>query len=133
MGLDQGCPILPIAFLFYNSNLIDVASNRRDCIGMGFIEDMAFVARGRSQEEVNRKLKELMEKDDGALAWGREHEAEFELDKMALLCTTRGRVPDPNNRGKSKLASRLPITIQGHHIQPSKSIKFLGVIIDNEL
>lgn len=105
MGLDQGCPISPITFLFYNSNLINVASNRRDCIGLGFIDDMAFTARGRSQEEVNRKLKELIEKDDGALAWGREHKAEFKLDKTALLCATRGRVPDPNNRGKSKLAS----------------------------
>ena len=133
MGLDQGCPISPITFLFYNSNLINVASNRRDCIGLGFIDDMAFTARGRSQEEVNRKLKELIEKDDGALAWGREHKAEFKLDKTALLCATRGRVPDPNNRGKSKLASWPPITIQGHHIQPFKSVKFLGVIIDNEL
>ena len=117
MGLDQGCPISPIAFLFYNTDLIDTA----------------FAARGKSQEEANKKLKVIMEKDNGALAWGKEHRADFELDKTALLCVTRGRVPDPNNRGKSILAPRPPITIQGHHIEPSKAVKFLGIIIDDKL
>lgn len=100
MGLDQGCPISPVAFLFYNSGLIDVATNKKDCIGLGFIDDTAFVARGKSQEETNENLRYVMEKDDGALAWGKEHGAEFELDKTALLCVTHRRVPDLNNRGK---------------------------------
>ena len=133
MGLNQGCPLSPIAFLFYNGDLIGLADKKKDLLGLGFIDDTAYAARRKSLEEANEKLKNLMEGEDGALAWGRKHEAEFELDKTALLCVTRGRAPDPNNRGKSIPVPRPGITIQGHRIEPGKSCKFLGVIMDDEL
>jgi hypothetical protein len=74
-----------------------------------------------------------MEKPGGALDWSREHDAEFELDSTALVCLSRKRVADENNPGKSKPAHRPPITIGNHVIQPSRSHKFLGIIIDDEL
>ena len=132
-GLDQGCPLSPIAFLFYNADLIGLADGQKDMIGLGFIDDTAFMARGGTLEEANGKLKTLMEKEGGALSWGNKHEAEFELDKTALLCVTRGREPDPTNRGKSIPVPRPSITIQGHCVEPQRSCKFLGVIIDKEL
>ena len=133
MGLDQGCPLSPIALLFYNADLINITKHSRDKLGLGFIDDTAFATRGKDFEEANEKLREIMESDDGALAWGRRHEAEFKLDKMALICASRGRKPDPNNRGKSTPLPRPPIHIQGHRVEPTKSYKFLGVIIDEEL
>ena len=133
MGLDQGCPLSPIAFLFYNADLIDITKHSRDKLGLGFIDDTAFAARGKDFEEANKKPREIMESDDGALAWGRQHKAEFELDKTALICASCGRKPDPNNRGKSTPLPRPPIHIQGHRVEPTKSYKFLSVIIDEEL
>lgn len=50
---------------------------------------MALLARGGSYEESNAKLKKMMEKQGGALEWSKEQNAEFELDKTALICLSR--------------------------------------------
>jgi hypothetical protein len=102
IGLDQGCPLSPITFLFYNADLIGLAKGEKDMIGLGFINNTAFTARSDSFKEVNAKLKHLMEKENGALRWEERYEAEFEFEKMVLLCLTRMRKPDPNNKGKTK-------------------------------
>ncbi|KAG2742524.1 hypothetical protein P692DRAFT_20652403, partial [Suillus brevipes Sb2] len=94
---------------------------------------IAIAARARTYELANEKLKGMMEKPGGALEWSRKHNAEFELDKTALVCLSRKRIPDANNPGKTVPVPRPPITISGHTIHPSSSHKFLGVIIDQEL
>ncbi|KAF9226265.1 hypothetical protein BS17DRAFT_643142, partial [Gyrodon lividus] len=48
IGLDQGCPLSPIAFLFYNAPLIGLATEKKDQITLGFINDTAFAARGKT-------------------------------------------------------------------------------------
>ena len=133
MDLDQGYSLSLISFLFYNGDLIGLTRKQKDQLGLGFIDNTAFAARGKSLEEANQKSKKIMEDDEGALEWGREHESEFKLNKTAPLCVTHGRIPDPNHRGKSILVPRPSLTIQGHRIEPSKSCKFLGVILDEEL
>jgi hypothetical protein len=134
-GTDQGCPLSPIAFIFYNSKLLNVAhpSPRKGELSLGFIDDVALAAKGSSYEAANEKLKQMMERPGGALDWSKEHNAEFELDKTALLCLSRTRIPDPINPRKTIPAPRPPIIIQEHVIQPSASAKFLGVIIDENL
>lgn len=81
----------------------------------------------------NRKLKGTMEKPGRALEWSRKHNAEFELDKTALVCLSRKRIPDTDNPRKTVPIPRPSIMISGHTIHPSSSHKFLGVIIDQEL
>ena len=66
-GLNQGCPLSPIAFLFYNAELISLTEGKKDMLGLGFIDNTAFLARGKMLEEPNGKLKHLMEKEGGAL------------------------------------------------------------------
>ncbi|KIK76287.1 hypothetical protein PAXRUDRAFT_36929 [Paxillus rubicundulus Ve08.2h10] len=74
-----------------------------------------------------------MEMEGGALEWSRDHYAEFELDKMALLCVTQRREQDPNYRGKSIPAPRPSVSTRGHWIESTTSYKFLGIIVDQEL
>ncbi|KAH7917088.1 hypothetical protein BV22DRAFT_988306, partial [Leucogyrophana mollusca] len=47
-GIDQGCPLSVIAFLFYNSDLLDLANRKRGELILGFIDDVALAARGSS-------------------------------------------------------------------------------------
>ncbi|KAH7918415.1 hypothetical protein BV22DRAFT_975724, partial [Leucogyrophana mollusca] len=47
-GIDQGCPLSVIAFLFYNSDLLDIADRRKGELILGFIDDTLLAARGRS-------------------------------------------------------------------------------------
>lgn len=101
-------------------------------MGLGFIDDIALLAHARTYKEANNKLKNMMEKPNSALDWSREHNTKFELDKTALVCLSRKRIADEDNPGKSKPAHRPSITIGNHVIRPSRSHKFLGVIIDDE-
>lgn len=131
--MDQGCPLSVIEFLFYNVNLLDIARPQEGSLTLGFIDDVALVARGKSFEEVNEKLKDLMERLGGALEWSEQQNAEFKIEQTALICASCTWVPDPSRRGHKMLAPRVPITIRGHRIEPLSSHKFLGVIIDQEL
>jgi len=70
-GIDQGCPISPLTFIFYNADILRV-SDLKPCQGemaLGFIDDVALVARARSYQEANDKLKNMMERPGGALDW----------------------------------------------------------------
>lgn len=133
--VDQGCPLSVIAFLIYNSDVLEVADPKPSHgeLSLGFIDDIALVAKGKMFEEANKKLKYMIEKPGGALEWSRNHNAEFELDKTALICVLRRHSPDPSNHMKTIPIARPAITICQHTIQPSKSHKFLGVIVDEEL
>ncbi|KAG2740533.1 hypothetical protein P692DRAFT_20663606, partial [Suillus brevipes Sb2] len=100
---------------------------------LGFIDDVALIAKGKSYEEANTKLTRMMEKRGGALQWSEEHHAEFELDKTALVCLSRKRVQSVTDPHKTIPAPKPAIVIRNHTIQPSSSHKFLGVIIDENL
>ncbi|KAG2755209.1 hypothetical protein P692DRAFT_20644508, partial [Suillus brevipes Sb2] len=52
-GLDQGCPLSPTGFIFYNAPVLRVADLRpsKGELSLGFIDDVALIARGRSYEE----------------------------------------------------------------------------------
>lgn len=134
-GVDQGCPLSVIAFLIYNADVLEVADPKPTCgeLSLGFIDNIALIAKGKTFKEANEKLKHMMEKPGGALDWSRDHNAEFELDKTALICVSRRRTPDPSNHTKTIPIMCPAITISQHTIQPSQSHKFLGVIVDEEL
>jgi len=134
-GVNQGCPLSPLAFIFYNSDLLRIPSPnpRQGEPGLGFIDNITFAARAKSFEEANRKLTNIMERPNGALSWSEAHRAEFELEKTALICLSRKRESDRTDPKKTNPIKRPPIMISGHIIQPSRSHKFLGVIIDEEL
>ncbi|KIK45268.1 hypothetical protein CY34DRAFT_42041, partial [Suillus luteus UH-Slu-Lm8-n1] len=52
-GVDQGCPLSVIAFLIYNSDVLKVADPKpsRGELSLGFIDDIALVAKGKTFEE----------------------------------------------------------------------------------
>jgi hypothetical protein len=134
-GVNQGCPLSPLAFIFYNSDLLCIPSPnpRHGELGLGFIDNITFAARAKLFEEANRKLTNIMERLNGALSRSEAHRAEFKLDKMALICLSRKRESNRIDPKKTNPIKRPPIMIRGHIIQPSYSHKFLGIIIDEEL
>ena len=75
----------------------------------------------------------MMNRSRGALEWSRTHSSKFELDKTGLMTFTHRRIPDPTHPGKTMPITRPPITINGHLIKSSPSLKFLGIILDQEL
>jgi hypothetical protein len=75
----------------------------------------------------------MMERGGGPIEWSEEHNTEFELEKMALICLSKKQIPDPDNPNKTIPSPCQPVTIHNHTIHPSKSHKFLGIIIDKNL
>ena len=131
-GEDQGCPASTVWYGFYNAGLVDPSSDVNE-MKSAFIDDTQMMVSGPSFEANNIKLASMMQRAGGGLEWERTHNSPFELDKFGLLHLTRKKTDDPNRPGKKMRTPRPPLTINGHTIQPSKSHKFLGVILDDEL
>jgi hypothetical protein len=131
-SLDQGCPASGPYFLFYNKGLLNIPKSW-DEIASAFIDDSYLAARVRHIEETYNMLKQMMTRLQGTLEWALTHNSKFELDKSGLMTFTHKRVPDPTRRGKTIPLPRPPININGHSINSSPTIKFLGIILDQEL
>jgi ribonuclease HI len=91
------------------------------------------LARGRSLTESNGRLKMMMEREGGALEWSGEANCEFEMDKSALMGFSRQMELRPFEQRRRQHIPRTGITIRGNRIQPVKSTRFLGVVINQTL
>jgi ribonuclease HI len=129
-GIDQGCPLSCIFYLFYNSGLLEVAKRGagrggmrgRKELAVGYIDDVALLARAKTMDAAIDRLKDLMERKGGALEWAEEFTSTFELDKTALVGFTRR----PGQEARTAV-------IGGKRIEPVESHRFLGVIFDAQL
>ena len=75
----------------------------------------------------------MVTRTNGALDWSHAHTSKFELDKTGLIIFTNKRTPDPIRPHKTIPLTRPSVTINGQEVKPSLSLKFLGVILDQEL
>jgi hypothetical protein len=57
-GLDQGCPLSPLGFIFYNADGLRIADPRpsKGELSLGFIDDIAIAARARTYELANENI-----------------------------------------------------------------------------
>jgi hypothetical protein len=131
-GLDQGCPASGPFYIFYNADLIDIPPSK-DEIASAFVDDCIMAARASTVGEANNKVVNMVTRPKGALDWSRSHNSKFELDKTGLVVFTNRRVPDPTRPHKTIPIPRPSVIINGQEIKPSPTIKFLGLILDQEL
>jgi hypothetical protein len=68
-GIDQGCPLLCIYYLLYNSGAIELANPNNQELASGFIDDIALLARVKTLGEANSKLESMMERPGGMRQW----------------------------------------------------------------
>lgn len=73
-------------------------------------------------ENATRILKDMMEREGGALEWAKAHTSDFALEKTALVGFTRR----PEQRPEV-------MDIGGQRVAPVGAHRFLGVIFDAEL
>lgn len=119
-----------IIFLFYNANLIDIINE--DGTGLAYVDDTIMVIEGRDFKSTHDKIKYIMEKEGGCMQWSQDHNSQFKSSKSVIIDCSRTRVTDSTTR-KKILTPQPDITIGGLTIKPSRSSKYLGVIIDQEL
>jgi hypothetical protein len=121
-GTPQGSPLLPILFLFYNANLVEISNPPTlPASGTSFVDDVNALAFGKSTEENRRTLQTVYER---CLEWARRHGASFAPEKYILVHFTKAR---------TKHNHSCPLNLPTSTIHPSPSARVLGVILDKKL
>lgn len=134
-GVDQGCPLSPLLYQFYNVALLEVAKTKEGELSTGFLNDIAYAAEGKTFEITNSRVQQMMERPGGANDWATTHASEIENDKLQALGMTRRREGnrDPAKKAKTVPIRRLPIRVNGVTIPLETHAKYLGIIIDDKL
>ncbi|KZV95075.1 hypothetical protein EXIGLDRAFT_611043 [Exidia glandulosa HHB12029] len=115
-----------ILYLFYNADLLDLGDNR-STLALGFVDDIAYIAAGKDFNETHRLLRDIMEREEGACDWARDHNSPWELSKTKVLdfCTKQKR--------KALRQPRADLLIADQRVENVETFKFLGVILDSAL
>jgi hypothetical protein len=84
-GIDQGCPLSVIFYLLYNRNLVLVPRQKSNELCITYIDDITYIAWGKTFKETHETLESMMNRKGGALKWSASHHSAFELDKTGCI------------------------------------------------
>jgi ribonuclease HI len=123
-GLPQGSPLSPILYIFFNADLVEeeVDNNKG---AMGFVDDYTRWTVGDTVEKNLETIQNVVL--PRALDWASRSGATFEGDKTTLIHFV------PARRQKNVPRPMQALRIEGALVEPSDSVKILGVVLDSEL
>jgi len=90
-GIDQGCPLLGIAYQFYSANLVDIHDTDNGEDAVTFMDNTLLLVWAKMLVESNAKVKCMMVRQDSGLNWAMAHQSDFALDKFGIMSLTRRR------------------------------------------
>ena len=120
-GISQGDPLSMILYLYYNADILDVAHGQHE-LGLGYIDDMAFMVAAKMFHEAHCILGNMMTRPEGGNAWSLSHNSRFEASKSILV-----------DFSCSNGIEHPPMWLGGAHITPQPAHKFLSIMLDQEL
>ncbi|EFY84914.1 reverse transcriptase, putative [Metarhizium acridum CQMa 102] len=118
-GLPQGPPSSPIAFLFFNADLVQGKINANGG-SIAFVDDYTAWVTGPTAEENRAGIQSII---DDALKWEARSGATFKANKTAVIHFTR----------TASRSSDDAYLIKGKEVKPKSSVKVLGVVMDTNL
>ena len=118
-GLPQGSPLSPIAFLFFNADLVQRKINANGG-SIAFVDDYTAWVTGPTAEENRAGIQSII---DDAFKWEARSGATFEANKTAVIHFTR----------TASRSSDDAYLIKGKEVKPKSSVKVLGVVMDTNL
>jgi ribonuclease HI len=125
-GLAQGSPASPILFLIYTNGMLEVQHQPIRELNISCVEDTSFL---QSSLTVPFAIRRLKERSEYHIERGKHLGLRFSPPKSELLYC------HPNfSKSKAKdLSHHPPLILNDKTIQPSRSIKYLGVHIDESV
>jgi ribonuclease HI len=121
-GIGQGDPLSMVLYQYYNADLLDIPNSASE-FAAAYVDNAILVATAKTFEDTHETLSKMMTREGGVLQWAREHNSKFEMSKLALMDFAH----------QSKKVTRPPLLIANTEIEASKSAKYLGVFIDQNL
>lgn len=118
-GIPQGSPLSPILYLFYNADLLDIGGP--DDLVTGYIDDTSILVTGDTKTGNTETLRKIHEK---AAEWARRTGSVFAPQKYEMVHFAKG---------KKDLEPEAPLDLPTARVQPSKTARLLGVILDKKL
>ena len=126
-GIPQGSPLSSIIYLFYNADLLEACSQPSTySTSIGYIDDMAILAIEDTAEENCQTLAAIHER---AKTWAFKHASIFAEDKYELIHFMRPCTPQRT----AQAMLNQPLILPNRIIHPSKSSKYLGIILNPKL
>ena len=122
MVLGQGDLLSMVLYQYYNADLLDVPALPSE-FAAAYVDDTILVATAKMFEETHNMLINMMMKKGRALQWVNEHNLKFKLSKLALMDFVH----------QCKQISRPPLWIAGMAVEASKSVKYLGIYLNQHL
>jgi ribonuclease HI len=132
-GIGQGDPLSMLLYIIYNADLLEITENDAMEDALGYVDDIALLAKGDDFEESTNRLKMMMTKEDGGLQWSREHNSKFEVSKSVIVHFSRKTRPDPDSEHGRIPLERPNLTLDGQQVKKVDCFKYLGVQIDAQL
>lgn len=122
-GVPQGSLLSPILYLFSSADLLEI-TNDRGCTAFsgGYIDGTMIVAVSESIESNIEILLQLM---SCCLDWSARHACQFNVKKFQLIHFTKNY--------NHEAATTLGLEINGTTIEPQRTVKYLGILIDSKL
>ena len=115
-------------YAFYNTGLLELRPPNSPAESQfGYVGEVALLATGKDFHYTHRILTKMMERPGGVFDWSDNHNSKFELSKLAPMDFA------------SKQTPNTPIIITHPHsravttVNPVKSYKFLGILLDPKL
>jgi len=122
-GIGQGDPLSMALYQFYNADLVEIPREDEGESAEVYVDDAILTASGRTFKEAHEKLKDMMTREGGAIDWAKKHNSPFKYNKLALIDFAHS----------NKKIERPPLTLPDITIKPTKSAKYLGIMLDQGL
>jgi ribonuclease HI/endonuclease/exonuclease/phosphatase family metal-dependent hydrolase len=132
-GIGQGDPLSMLLYILYNADLLDIPDDELTEDAIGYVDDIALLARGKDFAESTLRLKLMMTKEDGGLQWSVTHNSRFEVSKSAIIHFSRKTRADPETDYGRIPLDRPSLTLEGQVVKEVECYKYLGVQIDSQL
>jgi hypothetical protein len=111
-----------VMYQFYNANLLDILKDA-DKNAMAYVDDTLMLAIADTFKDAHLKLANIMSKRGGIDEWSLTHNSRLECSKLALIDFAH----------RSNIQERSVLMLPWGKIQPVKSTKYLGIILDQHL